>query len=74
MALDEMNFNITTNLSSDYLSKIEGAIASYPTQISLLIYEVDEAFLFTTTPSINYMLSHPKTVNIHKNPSKFTLP
>lgn len=63
MAFGIMNFERMKSTFSDNKAQYGGNIATYPTQLKVMIYEVDEAFLFLeTSPTPQYMLNHPGTV------------
>jgi len=72
-ALGTTNFDTATSTFKDNTAEIGGVLATNPTQLRLVIYEVDEYFLFLETIDAAYMLTHSGTVKflsifLTKNP------
>ena len=62
MALDSFNFRLRNNTYDQNLAQTGGDIATRPTHIRLVIYEVKEVFQYLDHVSCEYMLKHPDTV------------
>jgi len=61
-ALGTTNFDTAMSTFKNNTAKIGGDLATNPTQLRLVIYQVDEYFLFLTNITTDYMLSHSGTV------------
>ena len=67
MALDSMNFRLRNNRYDQNLAQTGGNIATRPTHIQLVIYEVKEVFQYLDNVPFKYMVVHPDTVYLsHK--------
>ena len=62
MALNSMNFRLRNNTYNQNLAQTGGDIATRPTHIQLVIYEVKEVFRYLDHVPFTYMLMHPDTV------------
>ena len=62
MALGSMNFRLQNNTYEQNLAQTGGDIATRPTHIQLVIYEVKEVFQYLGDVSCEYMLNHSDTV------------
>ena len=62
MALDSMNFRLRNNTYDQNVAQTGGDIATRPTHIQLVIYEVKQVFQFLEHVSSKYMLMHPYRV------------
>ncbi len=63
-ALGTINFDNATSIFKNNTAKIGGYLATNPSQLRLVIYQVDDYFLFIPNITVPYMLSHPETVKI----------
>ena len=62
MALDRMNFRLRNYTYDQNVAQTGGDMATRPTHLQLVIYEVKEAFKYLDQISFNYMLNHLDTV------------
>ena len=72
MALDSMNFRLRNNTYGQNLAQTGGSIATRPTHIHLVIYEVKEVFRYLDYVPFEYMLTHPETVYLDLKPKEIT--
>jgi len=69
-ALGTTNFDSATSTFQNNTAQIGGVLVTNPTQLRLVIYQVDDYFLFLQNIDVPYMLSHSETV---KGPFDFFL-
>ena len=62
--LGDMNFDFNNNVFNNNQAAIGGEIATNPTHVRFVIYEVSEAFLYLDNVSPDYMKNHHGTVNL----------
>ncbi len=65
-ALGTTNFDSATSRFVGNVAEIGGILATNPTQLGLIIYQVADYFLFLDDIDPSYMLSHPETVKINE--------
>ena len=72
-ALGTANFDATSSQFVDNTAEIGGDLATNPTQLRLVIYQVDDYFLFLEEIDPEYMLAHSGTVIVYdsKDPSSY---
>ena len=70
-ALGTANFDKTNSKFVNNQAEIGGDLATNPTQLRLVIYQVDDYFLFLENIEPDYMLAHSGTVLVYdsRNPS-----
>jgi len=61
-AFGTTNFDSTTSQFVGNVAEIGGTLATNPTQLRLIIYKVEDYFLFLDDLDPSYLLSHPGTV------------